>query len=81
MFELYCIVLHMHVKADKHCSWHRYKGNSIIDCFLAGCFPNDYVGLVVKLEAFSLLERFEEREQKKQQHSCPFAYNVTMPLK
>lgn len=40
-----------------------------------GCFPNDYVGLVVKLEAFSLLEKFEEREQKKQQHSCPFAYN------
>lgn len=49
MFALYYFVLHMHVKADQRCSWHKNKGSSIIDCFLAGCFPNDYVGLVVKL--------------------------------
>ncbi len=64
MFELHCFVLHMHVKANQRCSWHKNKGSSIIDCFLAGCFPNDYVGLVVKFEAFSLLERLREREQK-----------------
>lgn len=63
MFEFHCFALHMYVKADQRCSWHKNKDISIIDCFLAGSFPNVYVGLVVKLWRHSV--SWKEREQKK----------------
>jgi len=72
MFELYCFTLHMHVKADQHCIWHRNKGNSIIDCFLVECFPNDYVGLVVKLWRYSVSWKNSRKENRNKKKTTTF---------